>query len=187
CKPEYLVQFAHMGAAYAQVVLGRETPSVGLLNIGEEPTKGSQLALEAHGLMAGQVPGFAGNVEGRDIPAGTVDVVVTDGFTGNVALKLLEGLASNLFREIKAAMTSTPLRGLAAAVLKGSLLELKERMNPETYGGAPLLGVNGVCIIGHGSSSARAVAAGISVATRAVRGGLNAKIATAVDGRSTQE
>ncbi|MHB1340255.1 MAG: phosphate acyltransferase PlsX [Coriobacteriia bacterium] len=187
CKPEYLVQFAHMGAAYAQVVLGRETPSVGLLNIGEEPTKGSQLALEAHGLMAGQVSGFAGNVEGRDIPAGTVDVVVTDGFTGNVALKLLEGLASNLFREIKAAMTSTPLRSLAAAVLKGSLLELKERMNPETYGGAPLLGVNGVCIIGHGSSSARAVAAGISVATRAVRGGLNAKIATAVDGRSTQE
>jgi len=165
-----------------QVVLGSANPTVGLLNIGEEPTKGSQLAQEAHALMAVQVPGFAGNVEGRDIPAGTVDVVVTDGFTGNVALKLLEGLASTLFRQIKTAMTSTPLRSLAAAVLKNSLLELKERTNPETYGGAPLLGVDGVCIIGHGSSTARAVAAGILVAARAVRGGLNARIGAAVAG-----
>lgn len=185
CKPEYLVQFAHMGAAYATVVLGVESPTVGLLNIGEEPTKGSQLAQDAHALMVDEVPRFVGNVEGRDIPAGTVDVVVTDGFTGNVALKLLEGLASTLFRQIKTAMTSTLLRSIAAAVLKGSLLELKERTNPETYGGAPLLGVDGVCIIGHGSSTARAVAAGISVAARAVRGGLNGRIANAVSGGGT--
>jgi len=180
CKPENLVQFGLMGRAYAQVVLGVDEPSVGLLNIGEEPTKGSILALEAHSLMADAVPGFTGNVEGRDIPGGIVDVIVTDGFTGNVALKLLEGLAKTLLTQVKAAMTSSPVRSLAAAVLKAPLYELKERINPEVYGGAPLLGVRGVCIIGHGSSSARAVAAGIAVAARAVRGGLTERIAQAV-------
>lgn len=180
CKPEYLLQFAHMGAAYAQVVLGTHAPRTGLLNIGEEPSKGSQLAQDAHALMAAHLEGFAGNVEGRDIPAGTVDVVVTDGFTGNVALKLLEGLASTLFSQIKTAMTSSPIRSAAAAILRPALLELKDRIDPETYGGAPLLGVDGVCIIGHGSSSARAVASGIAVASRAVRGDLNAHIAGAV-------
>ncbi len=179
-KAENLVQFALMGRAYAQVVLGTPEPSVGLLNIGEEATKGSMLAQEAHALMAEAVPGFSGNVEGRDIPAGTTDVIVTDGFTGNVALKLLEGLAQTLLTQVKDAMTSTPIRSAAAAVLKKPLLELKERINPDVYGGAPLLGVRGVCIIGHGSSNARAVAAGISVAARAARGGLTSRIAEAV-------
>lgn len=182
CKPEYLVQFAHMGGAYAEVALDRQDPTIGLLNIGQEPTKGSQLALEAHALMAVEVPGFAGNVEGRDIPVGTVDVVVTDGFTGNVAVKLLEGLASTLFRQIKQTMTANPMRTAAAAVLKNSMLELRARVDSETYGGAPLLGVDGVCIIGHGSSSAKAVAAGISVAARAVRGSLNDRIADSIKG-----
>ena len=180
CKPENLVQFAHMGRAYAQVVLGVAEPSVALLNIGEEPTKGSILAQEAHELMAAEVPGFVGNVEGRDIPTGTVDVIVTDGFTGNVALKLLEGLAKTLLGQIKAAMTSSAIRSLAAAVLKAPLMDIKERINPDKYGGAPLLGVRGACVIGHGSSSARAVAAGIGVAAQAVRGGLTEKIAAAV-------
>jgi glycerol-3-phosphate acyltransferase PlsX len=179
-KAENLVQFGLMGRAYAQVVLGVSEPSVALLNIGEEPTKGSMLAQEAHALMVDAVPGFMGNVEGRDIPAGTADVIVTDGFTGNVALKLLEGLAKTLLTQVKDAMTSTPIRTMAAAVLKEPLMELKERINPDVYGGAPLLGVRGVCIIGHGSSNARAVAAGIAVAARAVRGGLTERIATAV-------
>ncbi len=187
CKAENLVQFGLMGRAYAQAVLGIEDPGVGLLNIGEEPTKGSILAQEAHALMATRVPGFVGNVEGRDIPAGTVDVVVTDGFTGNVALKLLEGLAKSLLGQVKMAMTSTPARSIAAAALKKPLMELKERINPDAYGGAPLLGVRGVCIIGHGSSNARAIAAGISFAARAVRGGLTDKIADAVARPDTRD
>jgi glycerol-3-phosphate acyltransferase PlsX len=180
CKPENLVQFALMGRAYAQVILGVVEPTVGLLNIGEEPTKGSLLAQESHALMAAAVPGFTGNVEGRDIPGGTVDVIVTDGFTGNVALKLLEGLAKTLLGQVKSAMTSSAVRSLAASVLKKPLMELKERLNPDVYGGAPLLGVRGVCIIGHGSSNARAIAAGISVAARAARGGLTDRIAQSV-------
>ncbi len=179
-KPEMLVQFARMGTAYAQVVLGVESPSVALLNIGEEPTKGSQLAQEAYALLEEVIPGFIGNVEGRDVPAGTADVVVTDGFTGNVTLKVLEGLSSVLFREIKAVLTSTMTNKLAASVIGPSMRELKSRLDPEVYGGAPLLGVDGVCIIGHGGSSAQAVAAGIGVAARAVRGGLTARIAGSV-------
>jgi len=180
CKAENLVQFAHMGRAYAQVVLDVPEPSVALLNIGEEPTKGSQLALEAHALMRSAVPGFIGNVEGRDIPTGAVDVIVTDGFTGNVALKLLEGLARTLLSQVKEAMTSTSVRTAAAAVLKRPLMELKIRIDPETYGGAPLLGVAGVCSIGHGSSGVRGITNGIAICARAVRGGLTERIAEAI-------
>ncbi len=180
CKPENLVQFAHMGRAYAQVVLGVAEPSVGLLNIGEEPTKGSQLALEAHALMRDVIPGFIGNVEGRDIPTGEVDVIVTDGFTGNVALKLLEGLARTLLSQVKDAMTSTTVRTAAATVLKRPLVELRNRIDPETYGGAPLLGVAGVCSIGHGSSGVTGIVNGIAICARSVRGGLTELIAAAV-------
>lgn len=179
-KPEMLVQFAHMGAAYAQVMLGVAEPTIGLLNIGEEPTKGSALAQEAYALLSASVPGFTGNVEGRDIPAGTVDVVVTDGFTGNVALKVLEGLASVLFKEIKATLTATLPNRLAASVVAPSIRELKGRLDPDAYGGAPLLGVNGVCIIGHGSSGAEAVANGVAATARAIRGDLTGMIARAV-------
>ena len=180
CKPENLVQFAHMGAAYARVVLGVAAPRVSLLNIGEEEAKGSQLAQDAHVLMRAGVPGFIGNIEGREVIAGVSDVVVTDGFTGNVVLKLLEGTSKVLLGQVKEAMTSTPLRTLAAAVLKPALVDLKERLDPDAYGGAPLLGVKGVCIIGHGSSGATAVKNAIAVASRAVRGGLTERIAEAV-------
>ena len=179
-KPEMLVQFAHMGAAYAQVMLGVAQPTIGLLNIGEEPTKGSALAQEAYTLLSASVPGFTGNVEGRDIPAGTVDVVVTDGFTGNVALKVLEGLASVLFKEIKATLTATLPNRLAASVVAPSIRELKGRLDPDAYGGAPLLGVDGVCIIGHGSSGAEAIANGVAATARAIRGDLTGTIARAV-------
>ncbi|GAV31265.1 phosphate-acyl-ACP acyltransferase [Coriobacteriaceae bacterium EMTCatB1] len=172
CKPEHLVQFAFMGAAYARTMLGVAQPSVGLLNIGEEPTKGSALAQAAHALLAQRVPGFIGNVEGRDLPRGAVDVVVTDGFTGNVALKVMEGLSAVLFSEIKSAMTSSPVRAAAAAVLKGSLTQLKHRLDPDAYGGAPLLGIKRPCLIGHGSSGPEAIAAGIAAAARAARLGL---------------
>lgn len=180
CKPEYLLQFGFMGAAHASTVLGVASPRVALLNIGEEPTKGSQLSIEAHGLLAERVPGFIGNIEGRDVLAGVADVIVTDGFTGNVALKLLEGTSKVLLSQVKDAMTSDPVKTLAAAVLKPSLSRLKDRLDPEVYGGAPLLGVNGVCIIGHGSSRALAVKNGIRVAAQAARGGLTRHIAESV-------
>jgi glycerol-3-phosphate acyltransferase PlsX len=181
CKPENLLQFAEMGAAYASVVLGVARPRVGLLNIGEEPAKGSLLAQEAHRLLAESQVGFIGNIEGRDVPAGKADVVVTDGFTGNVALKLLEGTSEVLFDQIKAAMMSSLPNKLAAGVLKPALERLKEQLDPDTYGGAPLLGVEGVCIIGHGSSGAKAVASAIGVAVQAVEGDLTGRIARAVE------
>ncbi len=180
CKPEYLVQFARMGALYAETVLGVSAPRIALLNIGEEPSKGSQLAVEAHGLMANQVAGFMGNVEGRDVTAGVADVIVTDGFTGNVVLKVLEGVSATLLGQVKEALTANVVTSLAAALTRPSLARLKDRLNPDTYGGAPLLGVNGVCIIGHGSSSDRAVAAALDVAATAVRADLTGRISQAV-------
>lgn len=179
-KPEMLVQFAWMGRAYAEAVLGTTDPSVALLNIGEEPTKGSALAQEAHALLAAQVPSFIGNVEGRDVSKGTADVIVTDGFTGNVVLKTLEGLSATLFAELKAALTSSLPNKVAAAIVRPSLRALKGRLDPDVYGGAPLLGVDGVCIIGHGSSRETAVANGIAVAARAARRELTGRIAEGI-------
>jgi glycerol-3-phosphate acyltransferase PlsX len=182
CKPENLLQFAQMGAAYATVVLGVIGPRVALLNIGEEPSKGSQLAQAAHALMAEKVPHFIGNVEGRDVLVGVSDVIVTDGFTGNVVLKLLEGTSKVLLGQVKDAITSTPINAAASAVLKPALNRLRNRLDPDTYGGAPLLGVAGVCIIGHGSSTATAIASALGVAAQAGRGGLTEQIAAAVAG-----
>lgn len=180
CRPEHMLQFAQMGAAYASTVLGVVHPRVALLNIGEEPTKGSQLAIDSHALMAEHVIGFIGNIEGRDVISGTADVIVTDGFTGNVALKLLEGTSKVLLRQVKEAMTSSMANKAASAVLKPALTKLKERLDPDTYGGAPLLGVDGVCIIAHGSSKSKAVCNGIRVAAQAGRGGLTAQISEAI-------
>lgn len=180
CKPEQLLQFAHMGAAYASVVLGVDAPRIALLNIGEEPTKGSMLAQETYALLSAQMPGFVGNIEGNDVLAGIADVIVTDGFTGNVALKLLEGTSKVLLGQVKSAMTGNAVSTLAAAVLKPAMMRLKRRLDPDTYGGAPLLGINGISIIGHGSSSATAVANALRVAASAARGGLTEKIANAI-------
>ncbi len=177
CKPEYLVQFAHMGKVYARLLLGRLAPTVGLLNNGSEETKGSAFAKEVHALLAENVEGFIGNVEGGDIMAGACDVVVTDGFTGNIALKVLEGTASVLFRELKAAMTSTVANKLAASKLRPAISELKKMISADTYGGAPLLGIKSVCMIGHGSSNPTAIANGVAATARAVRDGLPSCIA----------
>lgn len=179
-KPENLLHFALMGRAYSTISLGVAEPTVGLLNIGEEPTKGSMLAQEAHALLAERAPGFVGNVEGRDIPGGTTDVVVTDGFTGNVSLKLMEGLAATIFAQLKAVMTATSMRKAAAAVLMPGLRDLKRRLDPDVYGGAPLLGVRGVCLIGHGSAGPAAITSGILATARAARGGLTEAIADAI-------
>ena len=182
CKPEHLLQFAHMGVAYAETVLGVEGPTVGLLNIGSEPEKGSVLAQEAHALMAGDGRlRFAGNIEGNHLLDGDLDVMVTDGFTGNVVLKVLEGTAESLFAQLKATFMSSARGRLAGQLAKPLLHGLKKRLDYEEYGGAPLLGVSGVSIISHGRSSARGIAAAVGAAKRAVDGGLTAKIAGAME------
>ena len=177
CKPEYLVQFARMGSVYAQKMLGIESPRVALLNIGEEEEKGSQFAQEAHKLMREKVPNFAGNAEGGDVLAATFDVFVTDGFTGNVCLKTIEGTSKVLFKTLKGIMMGSLSAKLGALALKGGLTELKTQVSADTYGGAPLLGVKGACIVGHGSSSALAVRNGVLVSARQVREGVSELIA----------
>jgi len=181
CKPEYLLQFAIMGSAYASSVLDVTDPSVALLNIGEEDPKGSQLAQSAYALMRDKVHHFIGNVEGHQVPAGVIDVVVTDGFTGNVALKLIEGTSIELFEQLRRTMASSILRKGAAAVLRPALRELKRRLDPDVYGGAPLLGVNGLALIGHGSSTSKAIAAGIHAAAKGVRQDVIGSISRAIE------
>ena len=180
CKPEYLVQFAKMASLYAEKIVGVSNPTVGLLNIGEEEEKGSTFAQEAHALLKAEVENFKGNAEGRDVLAGTFDVVVTDGFTGNVCLKTIEGTAKVLFGELKSIMTSSVVTKLAALALKGGLKELKNSIDPDVAGGAPLLGVKGACIVGHGSSSATAIKNGVHASARYVRSGMTDEIAAAM-------
>lgn len=180
CKPEYLVQFAEMASIYARKIMGVENPRVGLLNIGEEEEKGSQFAQEAHALLKAQVDNFDGNAEGRDVMDGSFDVVVCDGFTGNVCLKTIEGTAKVLFSELKSIMMASLFTKLAAGILKGGLKELKNKIDPDAMGGAPLLGCKGACIVGHGSSNARAIKNGILASADFVRSGVSEIIAQTV-------
>ena len=169
CKASYLVQFAQMAIPYAEKVVGITEPKVALLNIGEEETKGSKFAQEAHELLHESVPQFVGNAEGRDLLTGEFDVIVTDGFTGNVCLKTIEGAASVLFKSIKEVMMKSTMTKLGALTLKGGLGELKNSLSADEYGGAPILGVKGACLVGHGSSNETAIKNGILVAARTVR------------------
>ncbi len=169
CKPAYLVQFAQMASTYAEKVLGMPSPKVALLNIGSEDTKGSKMAQESFALMKEQIPSFIGNAEGCDIMNGVADVYVTDGFTGNVCLKTIEGVSKLLFGEVKKIMMSNALTKLGALTMKSGLKELKESTSADTYGGAPILGVKGACLVGHGSSNEEAIKNGILVAARTVR------------------
>jgi phosphate acyltransferase len=181
CKPDWLVQFAQMGAVFATERFGLEKPRVGLLSIGEEDSKGNALVKEAHALLAGAVGiDFVGNVEGRDILTDTVDVVVTDGFTGNVALKTLEGAMRFMRDAVFGAMVSTPEARKASEVLIPLLLPLAEEMDPDSHGGALLLGVDGVCIISHGSSKALAIVNAVRVARDMVEQGLVERLREAV-------
>lgn len=180
CKPDYLVQFARMGAIYAERVIGIPNPRVALLNIGEEEEKGSEFAQECHALLKQHEPAFAGNGEGRDILEANFDVFVTDGFTGNVALKSIEGTASVLLKTIKGVLGTSLKTKIGALCLKDGLMGMKEKLSAETYGGAPLLGVKGACIVGHGSSNANAIKNGIAVTARIVREGVVEMIGEAV-------
>ena len=184
CTPAWLVQFAQMGSAFARLRFGIAEPKVGLLSIGEEKSKGNPLVKETHALLAAGAAGplvhFIGNVEGRDIMSELADVVVTDGFTGNVALKALEGGLKRMIAAMVAAMTSTPEAKEAFKVLLPVLAPLADEFDADTYGGAMLLGVNGVCIISHGSSGARAIVNALQVARDAVLGGMVEQVQAAV-------
>lgn len=180
CKPAYLVQFAQMATIYAEKIIGIENPRAALLNIGEEEAKGSQFAQEAHALLKQQLPNFAGNAEGGDILAATYDVIVTDGFTGNVCLKTIEGTSKTLFKALKGIMLATPVSKLGALAIKGGLKRLMVQVSPDTYGGAPLLGVKGACIVGHGSSNALAVKNGVLTTLASARAEVSEIIAQTV-------
>ncbi len=171
-RPNYLVQFAQMGSVYAERVMGIREPRVALLNIGGEETKGSELMQDVHGRLGKANINFVGNIEGGEVHNGRADVVVTDGFTGNVAVKVTEGAADFIFHELRGALTSKLRYKLAALVLKPALLQLREKMDPGTYGGVPLLGVNGVVIIAHGASDARAVRNALNAANEAASSGM---------------
>lgn len=158
CKPENLVQFAIMGSVYMEQVIGRRNPTVGLVNIGTEEGKGNELTKATYSILSKQKDiNFFGNVEARDIPTGIVDIIVCDGFTGNIILKLTEGLASSLFGMMKEEFTKDFLSKAGALLLKPSLKGLKDSMDYAEHGGAPLLGINGGIIKAHGSSDARAI------------------------------
>ena len=172
CKPEYLLQFGQMASVYAEKVIGIDSPKAALLNIGTEEEKGSKFAQEAHRLLAESLDNFVGNAEGSDIMAGTYEVIVTDGFTGNVCLKTIEGTSKALFKELKGIMKKSLLTKLGAVTMKGGLTELMGKVSSDTYGGAPLLGVKGACIKGHGSSNPLAIKNGVLISARIVREGV---------------
>lgn len=175
-EPHYLLQNAIMGSVYAHELLSIEQPRVGLMNIGEEEGKGNKLVREAFPLLQGAPIHFVGNVEGPDLFNGRVDVVVCDGFTGNVILKVGEGVADLVMNLIRDEIDRQPILKIPAALLRPAFTQIKRRTDYGERGGAPLLGVNGVCIIGHGRSNAVAVANAIRTAGEAVRHGIIEKI-----------
>jgi phosphate acyltransferase len=179
-RPEHLVQFAFMGAAFSERLLGIERPRVGLLSVGEERGKGTPAVAEAHAKLAVSALDFAGNVEGNDIPEANVDVVVTDGFTGNVALKVMEGTARAVTGAVREAARSGPLATLGGLLLRPKLAGLRARLDPEEVGGAYLLGLRGLIVIAHGRSTRRAIANAIALARRGVEGDVVGKTAHAL-------
>jgi glycerol-3-phosphate acyltransferase PlsX len=167
-RPEDLVQFAHMGVVFAEQILAVARPRVRLLSIGEEPEKGNHLTLEAHALLSASDLPFAGNTEGRDLLTAGGDVVVTDGFTGNVALKLLEGTITSLLGALREEITATAVGKLGGLLIRPAARKLRERLDPDAYGGAYLLGLRGLAVIAHGNSSQRAITNAIRLAARGV-------------------
>ncbi|MGZ4380309.1 MAG: phosphate acyltransferase PlsX [Gaiellaceae bacterium] len=167
-RPEHLLQFATMGSVFAEEILERRNPEVRLLSIGEEPEKGNTLTLEAHALLAASELNFRGNVESRELLEGAADVVVCDGFTGNVCLKLIEGTIATLLDAFREEVVSTPRGRLGGLLIRPAARRLRERLDPDTYGGAYLLGLKGVAVVAHGNSNRRAIASAIGLAARGV-------------------
>jgi len=173
CKPMHLLHYAIMGSVYSQEILGYESPRVGLLSIGTEEIKGNELTLDAFQLCKKIDLNFIGNVEGHDLFANRVDVVVCDGFVGNVVLKTCESLVTGLFEWLKRELTKTPVRKAGAYLAREAFRTIKRRMDPDAYGGAPLLGLNGNVMIAHGSARERAVMNAIRLAGEAIQNHIN--------------
>jgi glycerol-3-phosphate acyltransferase PlsX len=167
-RAEHLLQFGHMGSIFSEELLGVASPKVQLLSIGEEDEKGNALTLDAHALLRGSGLNFHGNLESRELLRGDADVVVTDGFTGNVALKLLEGTIKDLLDALRSEIGSTTTGKLGGLLIRPAARRLRTRFDPDTYGGAYLLGLRGLAVIAHGSSGRRAVANAIRLAARGV-------------------
>jgi glycerol-3-phosphate acyltransferase PlsX len=166
-RPDHLLQFAHMGSVFSEELLDVRTPEVRLLSIGEEDEKGNQLTLEAHRLLRDDTRlNFKGNAESRDLLRGAADVVVTDGFTGNIALKLLEGTIKELLDALRDEITATATGKLGGALIRPAARRLRTKLDPDTYGGAYLLGLRGLAVIAHGNSRRRAIANAIKLAAR---------------------
>ncbi len=182
CKPIHLLQFAQMAAAYMERVWKVERPRVALLNIGEEETKGNILTQEAYPLLADSGLNFIGNVEGRDVPSGVADVIVTDGFTGNVVIKTMEGMADFIMNQLRNAMLSRPWYMAAGALLRPAFDGVRRKMDYREYGVGPLLGANGLVFVGHGRSDARAILSALRVAREAAQSGMLEAIREAAQG-----
>jgi len=176
CSPQNLEQFAVMGEVYFRAMFGKKAPRVGLLSIGEEETKGNDLTREAFQLLKQLPLNFVGNVEGRDLYNGEVDVIVADGFVGNVALKISEGVANLVRTALKESLKATITRQVGALLSRSAFTDFKKRLDHTEYGGAPLLGVKGVCIVTHGSSNANAMKNAVRVAAEFYESGVNQSI-----------
>ncbi len=185
-RPEHLLQFGHMGAIFAEEILGISQPEVRLLSIGEEPEKGNHLTLQAHALLAESDLNFGGNAEATDLLKGAADVVVTDGFTGNVALKLIEGTIRELLDALRDQITSSTRGKLGGLLIRPAARALRTELDPDTYGGAYLLGLRGVVVIAHGNSSSRAIANAIRLAARGVEHDVVSRLAERLPQRAKE-
>src|SRR5439155_18265127 len=183
-RAEHLLQFAYMGAIFAEEILGLPNPEVRLLSIGEEPEKGNQLTLEAHALLTQSPLNFRGNTESRDLLAKAADVVVTDGFTGNVALKALEGTIRTVMQGLRAEIAATALGKVGGLLIRPATRRLRRRLDPDTYGGAYLLGLRGIAVIAHGNSSRAAIANAIRLAARGVEHDVTGRLAARLPERA---
>jgi phosphate acyltransferase len=188
CNPKMLAQFAVMGSAYSRVIFHLKDPRIGLLSIGEEDHKGNSLTNEARPILkALKNLNFIGNVEGRDLYTGKADVIVCDGFVGNVALKVSEGLVDAIVDTLKEFLTANSLRKAGAFLAKGAFKDFKKRVDVDEYGGAPLLGLNGLCMICHGNASAKAISNAIRVAKEFAESRINERIASELEEWTTTQ
>ncbi|MDA8079696.1 MAG: phosphate acyltransferase PlsX [Nitrospiraceae bacterium] len=188
CKPENLLQFGLMGSTYCKFILGKPNPTVALLSIGEEDTKGNELTKEAFKLLKATSLNFIGNIEGKDMFTGKADVIVCDGFIGNVALKISEGLAETILKMLKREISSVSTGRIGYLMMKPAIRNFKKRTDYDEYGGAPLLGINGTCIISHGRSTSKAIKNALRVAedfsAKRVHEAIAAEIESEIQGRA---
>ncbi|MEA4811091.1 MAG: phosphate acyltransferase PlsX [Anaerolineaceae bacterium] len=187
CRPEFLVQFAQMGAVYARQIFGKQEIKVGLIANGEEEGKGNELVKASNPLLKKALPGFVGNIEGKELFAGKVDVAVTDGFTGNVLLKSTEAVAKLILRNIKKGLMQSVFTKIGALLSKPAFTEIRKQLDPSEIGSAPLLGINGLVFIGHGRSDAKAMVSAVEQAINAVQSKLLEEISTSMKSSDSGE